>query len=397
MKCFCYALRVRALVIGGLLWNAVGCDRSERSKPHDEPVSTRSRSNVAPLPSTPEIVAPTNPQPLSIAASYPCLLAAIRDLDYHTHPATVIPTGGLHEPRNPSTGRLLQLDTSAGGGYACCEAPTFYPLVDRHDHVFWIHDYQADLRKVHQAWYGPFALCSQPPCACPEPPKVTITITNSEPPGVALGDAQSALESTLPGIEGCYSHVVRNRPTLGGTIDLRLELRPGSPGIETVIPLNGALPYDQLVQCAAGTLRGKWVVEPSKKDKAGPISYSALTVTVSFTPPSPPLKPHADAKTLSLESSALERNRTAGSVRIPVDRATQKLIAAGRRLPPTLLQLCISADGSPTSVTVKRSSGSPSFDRLVETTARTWRFKGIRVDREPMAVCSGFAILPRRD
>jgi len=64
-------------------------------------------------------------------------------------------------PVNPVTHRRLYLDTSAGGGYACCEQATFYLYIDRVDSSFWIQDYQAGFGGKSVEWYGPFKLISQ--------------------------------------------------------------------------------------------------------------------------------------------------------------------------------------------------------------------------------------------
>jgi hypothetical protein len=80
-------------------------------------------------------------------------LRAVLDGKYRDFPAAPIPS-----KRNPVTRNRLLLDVSEGGGYACCERPTFYAWFDPAEGLVWIRTYQASMRDVSDHWYGPFAL-----------------------------------------------------------------------------------------------------------------------------------------------------------------------------------------------------------------------------------------------
>jgi TonB family protein len=386
----------RLLVLVGLGATAVACDRDDGAQPAPKQVVQPKQPAVAPPPTTPPaVIPPTNPPALTIAATYPCLYAAIRDGDYRAHPAApeLIPKGRLLSPRNPSTGRLLELDTSAGGGYACCEAGTFYAFVDRQDSVLWIADYHASFTDRYEAWFGPFALCPQRPCTCPTPPKVAVVKLAADPPSFELTPVREFLEQRLTEIQACYRVRVSHRPKLAGTVDLQLAIADNPARVESITPDGGALRYDHLFGCAMGGLANQWLQTPSKKPNTPAIvGLKALRVTLSFTPPDPPLKPIGETRPQGLETSDLEPLRTRGSTVISPDPVTKAMVAAGKRVGFVVVTICVSPDGRPSSTNVQRSSGSPSFDRLVERTAMTWRFRPILIDREPLAVCSQYSI-----
>ena len=100
--------------------------------------------------------------PLQTRHNYSSIKEALQETDYHKYPTIFysIPIKGSNNSImfNPKTNTQLELDTSEGGGYACCEAPTFYVWVDRNDNIFWVRNYQASLISVNDKWYGPFAL-----------------------------------------------------------------------------------------------------------------------------------------------------------------------------------------------------------------------------------------------
>ncbi|OGM02602.1 hypothetical protein A2115_01135 [Candidatus Woesebacteria bacterium GWA1_41_8] len=100
--------------------------------------------------------------PLFIRKTYSSLKEALINGNYKNYPTSSLntPTKGQDNSvmYNPKTNQLLELDTSEGGGYKCCEAPTFYVWSDSTENIFWIRTYQADLSSVHDNWYGPFKL-----------------------------------------------------------------------------------------------------------------------------------------------------------------------------------------------------------------------------------------------
>lgn len=98
--------------------------------------------------------------PLISRRTYSSIKEALQGDDYEKYPAVSIPVRGTYNniQFNPKTNTQLELDTSEGGGYACCEAPTFYVWVDRKDNIFWVRTYQASLGSVNDNWYGPFRL-----------------------------------------------------------------------------------------------------------------------------------------------------------------------------------------------------------------------------------------------
>jgi hypothetical protein len=76
---------------------------------------------------------------------------------YHKLPAKTKPVA-RQGFSNPVTGNKLRPDTSAGGGYACCEQASFFVWFDPAEGLVWVRRYQASLRDVSDNWYGPFAL-----------------------------------------------------------------------------------------------------------------------------------------------------------------------------------------------------------------------------------------------
>lgn len=98
--------------------------------------------------------------PFSITTSFNSTTEALQS-DYKKYPTSPELTPLQNESKtylNQKTGQELVLDTSAGGGYTCCEAPTFYVWVDENENIFWIRTYQASLESVDDNWYGPFNL-----------------------------------------------------------------------------------------------------------------------------------------------------------------------------------------------------------------------------------------------
>jgi len=100
--------------------------------------------------------------PLYSRKTYSSIKEALQATNYLKYPtiSLFIPIRGEYNSMqyNPKTNTQLGLDTSEGGGYACCEAPTFYVWVDRKDNIFWVETYQASLSSVNDHWYGPFKL-----------------------------------------------------------------------------------------------------------------------------------------------------------------------------------------------------------------------------------------------
>ena len=101
--------------------------------------------------------------PLKPIKEYTTLKQALEDSDYRTYSANflLLPKMGPSTDIwfNPKTKNKLELDTTEGGGYACCEAPTFYVWFDKKENIFWVHTWQAGFGRINDdSWYGPFKL-----------------------------------------------------------------------------------------------------------------------------------------------------------------------------------------------------------------------------------------------
>jgi|GEM_PF-5731475 len=99
---------------------------------------------------------------VEVQAEFESYEDALENEEYKNYPANPAPTRGegpwAYSYISPLDGDLLELDTSAGGGYKCCEQPTYYILVDESDEIFWIEYYQAGFAERTDEFYGPFRL-----------------------------------------------------------------------------------------------------------------------------------------------------------------------------------------------------------------------------------------------
>ena len=101
--------------------------------------------------------------PLKPIKEYATLKQALKDSDYQKYPANflLLPKMGYQTDiwYNPKTKEKLELDTTEGGGSACCEQATFYVWFDKKENIFWVNTWQAGFGIINEnGWYGPFKL-----------------------------------------------------------------------------------------------------------------------------------------------------------------------------------------------------------------------------------------------
>lgn len=85
-----------------------------------------------------------------------------------------------------------------------------------------------------------------------------------------------------------------------------------------------------------------------------------------------------------VKSEVLEAHRLTGDRAIPPDPADQAALSGKT----TAIKVCVDAAGKVSAVKFLRSSGRPGYDDKIERTVRTWTFRPIVVENQPVEVCA---------
>ncbi len=108
-------------------------------------------------------------------------------------------------------------------------------------------------------------------------------------------------------------------------------------------------------------------------------------------PPPPPPQPQRVAE------KVLEQQRISGDKLIrPDDSTSQRMAREGVSEVRVTLKLCLDEQGRPSSTSVLRSSGYPSYDDKLEREMASWRYRPYTVDGIPSAVCTTVVFLYRQ-
>ncbi len=108
------------------------------------------------------------------------------------------------------------------------------------------------------------------------------------------------------------------------------------------------------------------------------------------SPPPPPAPPAVAPSVVPM--AAL--HRTAGLTEIPPgDQVLSSMHTRGIRKLMAVLKLCIDDQGLPSSVTLLRSSGFPSYDQLLEAALRNWRFEPFHINGRAKPVCASATLV----
>ena len=87
--------------------------------------------------------------------------------------------------------------------------------------------------------------------------------------------------------------------------------------------------------------------------------------------------------------SAIKQNRVSGTEQIQPPDADKNQISRDRKSRIiAVAKICLNESGGVSTARVIKSSGYPGYDRKIQSTMRSWRYKPFRVNGKPTPVCS---------
>ena len=96
-----------------------------------------------------------------------------------------------------------------------------------------------------------------------------------------------------------------------------------------------------------------------------------------------------EVKPKTVAPSAIKQNRVSGNSQIQPSDADKNQISRDRKSRIiTVAKICLNVSGGVSSARVIKSSGYPGYDRKIQSTMRSWRYKPFRVNGKPTPVCS---------
>ncbi len=103
----------------------------------------------------------------------------------------------------------------------------------------------------------------------------------------------------------------------------------------------------------------------------------------------PPPPPPAPPKPKVVPQVAVEAQRIAGNKNIHPDEATKmQMQRDGESRIVANVKMCLTATGSIKSVNVLKSSGYSDYDRKIQGTMRTWKYRPFLINGTPTQVCN---------
>lgn len=95
-----------------------------------------------------------------------------------------------------------------------------------------------------------------------------------------------------------------------------------------------------------------------------------------------------------VKSSVLETHRLTGTPQIEPDPDDQTP-PAGEKSVVAAVKICVDTAGKVSSVKFLRSSGRPSYDAKIEREAKTWTFRPVMGEGQPVDVCTVMTFIYR--
>ena len=175
-------------------------------------------------------------------------------------------------------------------------------------------------------------------------------------------------------------------------------------------PKGGVKPQD--VQITPKKVRVRDIVQPVKIEKQetappieagdpngveggveGGVAGGDLNGVVAAPPPPPPPPPPAPPQNVAPQ--ALDALRIGGEKNIVPDDVTKTEISrSGKDKLIGSYKLCITTDGSISSVVQLKSTGFPSYDNKITSTIRgEWRYRPFTVNGKPTPVCTAVTFI----
>jgi len=107
-------------------------------------------------------------------------------------------------------------------------------------------------------------------------------------------------------------------------------------------------------------------------------------------PPPPPPKPVEPPKPKVVAPTVLDQLKLSGAIPpLPPNVKEQAFNVLGNQ-PGSLtvvLRACVGADGSVSSITLVKPSGSAALDDFIKSNYRTWRYRPYLEDGKPREIC----------
>ena len=167
---------------------------------------------------------------------------------------------------------------------------------------------------------------------------------------------------------------VTKQPEIGGDDEVGLGKGPGTPtdiGTCTENCGQGPPAPPPAPVCGNGT------VEAGEQcDDGGASEHCTATCRIVVKP-------------IAVAPSTLSALRTSGETQVHPSSVTQSQMAReGRNRVEGLVNLCVTAGGAVTSVSLRNSTSYPDYDQRLLEAVRDWRYRPYMVNGAPVPVCS---------
>lgn len=117
----------------------------------------------------------------------------------------------------------------------------------------------------------------------------------------------------------------------------------------------------------------------------GGVEVEALKTNVPPPPPPPP----PPEKPQIVPAVMLRGNRVAGNEQISMPDSVKQIMAVqGIKTTTAAIKLCLSAEGSPSSINWIKRSGYPDLDSKIELEVRQWRYRPWNVNGRAVPICT---------
>lgn len=117
-------------------------------------------------------------------------------------------------------------------------------------------------------------------------------------------------------------------------------------------------------------------------------------------PPPPPPPPRSTPHGAQIAPlAAVEGQRIAGRKDLaPDDKVKLAMRNAGKDRLVVPIKMCLDATGTPTTASLLKSSGYPSYDALLTSTiTKTWRYRPFMINGHATPVCTAVTFIYRQD
>jgi cysteine-rich repeat protein len=143
-----------------------------------------------------------------------------------------------------------------------------------------------------------------------------------------------------------------------------------------------------LLAMAETPLCGNGVVEPGEEcDDGGRVNHDGCSATC------------AKERTVLVESRVIEGYRIAGDPQIHAPESVRdRMEERGESRAVGIVQMCLGADGVPSTLRLYRSTGYKEYDSLLTSRMRSWRYRPYRLsDGTPVNACTMVAFIYRME